>query len=381
LSFESLSGEDYFHLAGVAESELRDLYAEPFFFKAALVEDGSDVIDRWKTAEMKRLDDELTLAANMRKQRESTAAAKGGQGVLSEEDRKSLADDEASLRELRPNWLTWAAAAETSAESADEVLPEDKQQRQRRLEALVQGKAPRILARYELEGRPAFLVARQVGRGEVVFCSTGVLSSWNTLPKTNTVLIFDRILRGMTQSTLPRRNLPATESLVLPLPPQEQNLLATLTRPGGGGDEPLDVGYIGPDQRGVTIAGLYQRGTYRIAGYRTNLSTDAVPEQDKPVWDVPLVVNGDAEESDLSPLTRDDFDEVAANANLRWIGPAEEISLAGTAIYGQNGWWWLILLVLLLLLVEMSVLAWPTFRPQTIPATSPATFPATVSTP
>jgi hypothetical protein len=79
---------------------------------------------------------------------------------------------------------------------------------------------------------------------------------------------------------------------------------------------------------------------------------------------VPLVVAGDAAESDLAPLTRNEFDDLAASGTLRWIGPSEDISLAGVAIRGQNTWWWLAFIVLVLLLAEMTVLAWPTFRPQ-----------------
>jgi hypothetical protein len=241
----------------------------------------------------------------------------------------------------------------------------------RAIETMVQAASPRVLARYDLPGRPPFLVSRKIGRGEVVFCSTGLLSSWNTLPKTNAVLIFDRILRDMTQATLPRRNFAATERLTLPLPHEEQNLLVTLTRPGRAADEPLDVGYIGPEQRGVAITGLLHRGVYRVSGFRPALSAEPMLAADKPVWDVPLVVNGEAEESDLTPIHRQQFDQAAGQANLRWVGPGEEISLAGTAIRGQASWWWLVLLVLVLLLMEMTILAWPTFRPQQAPA--PAT--------
>jgi len=198
-----------------------------------------------------------------------------------------------------------------------------------------------------------------------MFCSTGLLSSWNTLPKTNAVLIFDRILRAMTQSTLPRRNFPATLRLALPLPPQEQNLIVSLARPGKKQeDEPLDVGYISPDQRGVTLTALLARGVYRVRGIRPSLAPASAPAADKPVWDVPLVVSGPAEESDLTALTREQFDEVAVRANLRWVGAGDEISLAGVAIRGQTSWWWLVLFVLTLLLVEMSVLAWPTLQPE-----------------
>jgi hypothetical protein len=367
LNFDSLKDGGYFRLAGVPDSELQDLYAEPFFFKAVSVDASAETFERWKQAEMKRLDEVLTLKASVAV-RQAEQAKKGTQGGVAEEDRQRLEADERRLREARPVWLSWAAALERGD---DPELPTDAAEHQRALETLALENSPRVLARFELEDRPPFLVSRKMGAGEVVFCSTGLLSSWNTLPKTNAVLIFDRMLREMAQETLPRRNFEATEKVVLPLPPQEQNLLATLTRPGSKSDEPLDVGYIGPDQRGVTVSGLLTRGVYRVAGYRPSLSADSTLASDKPVWEVPLVVGGSGDESDLTPLTRDEFDADAASANLRWIGPAEEISLAGTAIRGQTMWWWLTLLVLVLLLVEMSVLAWPSFRPQEVAAAAP----------
>jgi len=109
---------------------------------------------------------------------------------------------------------------------------------------------------------------------------------------------------------------------------------------------------------------LLTRGVYRVAAFRTVASADSQLAAEKPVWEVPLVVSGDASESDLAPLTRDEFDQLAASANLRWIGPAEDISLAGVAIHGQTSWWWLALAVFLILLAEMAVLAWPSLRPQ-----------------
>ena len=102
---------------------------------------------------------------------------------------------------------------------------------------------------------------------------------------------------------------------------------------------------------------------YHVAGFRPSLSEDAALASGKPVWDVPLIVAGDAAESDLAPIGREGFEAAAETANLRWIGPGEDISLAGTAIRGQNSWWWLVLSVLGLLLLEMAVLAWPAFRP------------------
>jgi hypothetical protein len=174
------------------------------------------------------------------------------------------------------------------------------------------------------------------------------------------------------QRTLPERNFAARERLTLPLASDEPNLTISLARPGHKEpDEPLDVGYIGGAsasgaERGVTVTSLLARGVYRVAAFRTVASADPQLAADKPVWEVPLVVSGDARESDLAPLTRDEFDQLAANANLRWIGPTEDISLAGVAIHGQTSWWWLALAVFLLLLAEMAVLAWPSLRPQEV---------------
>jgi hypothetical protein len=231
---------------------------------------------------------------------------------------------------------------------------------------------PRVLARYDLPGQPAFLVSRKLGRGEVVFCSTGLLSPWNTLPKTNAVLIFDRLLRGMIHSTLPRRAFAATDRLQLPLPPGEQSLLVSLVRPGSAQEtEPVDVGYLSGDRRGVTLTELLERGVYRLRGVRPEASPAGGGTPSKPVWDVPLVVNGDADESDLAPLAKDKFATFAGAEKVRWVGGEESISLAGTAIRGQSSWWWLALFVFLLLLLEMSVLVWPALSPAASP--SPAT--------
>jgi hypothetical protein len=360
LNFESLKTIPYFQLTNVPEADLRDLYDEPFFFKAVRVDDSPETRERWKQAEMQREVERLELKAEVAK-REAELARLEASGGVNEEIRKGLQAEQERLREIEPVWLTWAGGLDSRGEPQ---LPEDPAERKNAIDSLVLESSPRVLASYQLEGRPAFLVSRRIGAGEVVFCSTGLLSSWNTLPKTNAVLIFDRILREMAQETLPQRNFAATERVILPLPPQEQNLQATLTRPGSKSDEPLDVNNIRADQRGVTVTHLLTRGVYRVAGFRQVLSEESSLTDEKPVWQETLVVSGPGEESDLTAMPRDAFEAEVASANLRWIGPTEEISLAGTAIRGQSMWWWLALLVLVLLLVEMIVLAWPSFRPQ-----------------
>ena len=307
LSFESLANEDVFQLAGVSENDLKALYAEPFFFKAVQVDESA----------------------------ESLAAI--GQSRPAENN--------------ETNWLVWAsdesnvligesvAAGETSAGQA------------------ASPPAPRVLARYDLPGRPAFLVSRRMGRGEVLFCSSGLLSSWNTLPKANAVLIFDRILRGMIQRTMVDRNYPAMDRLPLPLPAGQTNLQVTLTRPGQVSPQPIDVSYVASQQRGVTIPQLFARGIYRVRGYRGGAASGAPSTQ--PIWDIPLVVNGSSEESDLTALPRAAFEQMAQGGKLQWIEPGAEIDLVGGTLRGQRSWWWLAAGVLTLLLVEMAVLGWP----------------------
>jgi hypothetical protein len=214
-----------------------------------------------------------------------------------------------------------------------------------------------VLARYELPGHPVFLVSRQMGRGEVVFCSSGLLSSWNTLPKTNAVLIFDRMLRGMIQRTLDERNLPATDRLALPLPHVQQKVTATLTRPGQLAPQNLDVSYIGAQQRGLTLTGLLARGVYRVKGFQLSGAGDQGIT--KPAWEMPFVVAGSGEESDLTGISRGEVERLAGNGRIHWVETGEYIDLSAAAAHGQNSWWWLTLGVLVILLLEMSVLAWP----------------------
>src|SRR5690606_16417033 len=64
---------------------------------------------------------------------------------------------------------------------------------------------PRVHARFS-NGLP-FLVERRIGEGRVVLVASGVFSSpsgqgWNTLPLTDAMLVFDRLLRSMIESTL-----------------------------------------------------------------------------------------------------------------------------------------------------------------------------------
>jgi len=186
------------------------------------------------------------------------------------------------------------------------------------------------------------------------------LSPWNTLPKTNAVLMFDRLMRSMVESTLPQRNLSPSERLTLPLPRSEQHLVVSLARPGAVVEEPLDVTYVSADRRGVVLHGLLTRGVYRVSGKRPGGASNVA--NDPPVWAAPLAVNGSAEESNLAPLTHDEFNKLTEAGGSHWVGAGEAIDLSGAIIRGQNTWWWLVLCVVGLLVLEFLILSGSVFH-------------------
>ena len=338
------------------------MYSEAFFFKAVAPIWDDETRQSWETAQRQQLAEELTFLTESARRGEAFAEldAKGG---------TNRSPAHSSRRTTRP------VSASCVLNGLPGPLPPCRRPPLRRSTQGTKGRQskdccnePRreSCARYSSEQGPAFLVrAQEIGEGDVMFVSTGLLSSWNTLPKTNVMFLFDRILRSMTQSTLPRRNYSAIEELTLPLPSQDHDLAVMLQHPLLASAEPLDMGYIGKEQRGVTINDLFQRGIYRVGGYRTvPASTDpeAAAASEKPIREIPLAVNGNGDESELAPLTREKFEEVASGSQLRWVGAGEEISLAGRAIRGAKHLVVAILAVLVLLLVEMLVLALPILR-------------------
>lgn len=366
LSFESLAGEDLFQLPNVPENDLRDLYAEAIFFKAADVDLSGEALAKAKDALRKRLETELGFLteADARREQFSEAEAKG---TLSEAQRNEWRADDDRRKELRPTWLTWAQSPElTSVAEQEDSLPADPAERERILTKLVDTQRLRTLARFESESGPAFMVEGRIDRGRVVFVSSGLQSSWNILPKTNAMVIFDRLLREMVVQTLPQRNYGAEERVSIPVPSADRELQLSLIRPGSeGAPEALDVGFIGQDRRGVTVSHLYKRGVYQIRDMRDE---DPATTSGHQPFEVTLVVNGDPAESELDPLSRPQFDQLAEGTKVSWVDDGEQISLAGTALYGQGWWWWLVVAVLTFLFIEMAILAWPAWRDSQQPA-------------
>jgi hypothetical protein len=327
LSFDSVRNQRFFHLAGVPEDDLAELYSEPLFFKAVEADVNEEVIEaiRAKAAG--------TLGA-------PSAGSQGEQYLA----------DGARIMPATLNWLVWSAP---DATDEFETLTVDPAQREAALRRLADRAAPRVAARFE-NGVP-FLVERRIGRGRVFFLSTGLYSAWNTMHLTNAYLVYNRLLRGMIEDTLPRRNFSTVERIAAPLPTAERDIAVLLTRPGEKVDEMLDVGYIGQERRGVTIDNPLARGLYRLTAVPAEPSA-AETASPAARWEMPLAVAGPPEESELGRISREQFEQYAGDS-FEWVGPNEEISLAGIQLHGQNWWRWLIVAALAMSLLEMAILA------------------------
>jgi len=121
---------------------------------------------------------------------------------------------------------------------------------------------------------------------------------------------------------------------------------------GAGRAAPLAVDALGPDRYGVTVRNVLHRGGYRIVGLGNQDPAHAGRETK--LWEVPLAVNGPADESRLVGPRRagpPGTNVLATQQNL------EGATLGGVA--GQDTWRWLMATVLGCLLVELLVLALP----------------------
>ncbi|HAY82126.1 MAG TPA: hypothetical protein DCY79_20165, partial [Planctomycetaceae bacterium] len=82
---------------------------------------------------------------------------------------------------------------------------------------------------------------------------------------------------------------------------------------------------------------------------------------------LPVSVEDISEESDLTMLSPQEFEQAIDLQQVSWVAPTAEISLSGDTIAGQNFWWFLTIGVLLLLLAELLILA---SQPRTPPVAS-----------
>ncbi|MBS0263391.1 MAG: hypothetical protein JSS02_15725, partial [Planctomycetes bacterium] len=321
LAPESLSDER-FAVAEATREDLDDLYREPLFFKAVDVETDPGVLTALLQADQER---------ETVRRRQAVSAA--GDGPTAEQSN-------------RPHWLLWGH--DRLSPDADESI-----------ETVARRQQPQVLAKFS-NGKP-FLVERRIGRGDVLFVSTGVMTKWNNLTRTNAVVLLDRLLRGMLVRTLPRRNYGTNERALLAVALADRRADFTLMRPGGV-HEPLFVDALGADQFAVSVRQLTQRGTYKVVAHHpaetsSTVGSDRGSRATERIWQVELAVNGPADESDLTALGEVELRKRLGDSTVRWVARGEPIRLEGAAVSGQDFWKYLLAGTLVALLLELTVLA------------------------
>jgi hypothetical protein len=357
--------------------EIADSLREPSFFKAVMPIETTQTIDKLLAVEQKGIERERQQLADIDAQIQALSE-KELRGHLDPADRAALEQSQRKRDEIVPNWLLFAGAQESSAA-------------ERTAADLAARSKPKVELRFD--NRTPFLVEREIGRGRVLFFTTGFLSSWNDFPGKNAFWLMDRILRGRIEATLPERNVgTASKPVIVPIAAAERNESFYLIRPSGK-EEMLDVERIGREEFGVAVSDLAQRGLYRVAMRKPDgagvpasggkgdvpASAGRAPASAPPKGGTSagaktrpeelIAANGPADESRLTSI-----DEAGAIAklkaqgqtttNFRWVARGEPISLTGAEVWGQDSWWWLALAVLSCLLIELTVLAWPSMARQ-----------------
>jgi hypothetical protein len=372
LDFNSLKDQDYFALEMATAEELRDLYALPDFFKAVEAQINDAITD-----DMVR-----TMAAEIQERRRGLKEViarladldkREARGTLSAADRQEQADLLQQRGRLQPAWLRWASAEQCGGDLKSPLqYPADTRPEQQVAEEM----KPAVLARYA-NGSP-FLVERRQGHGRVLLVTSSLHADWNTLALMNTVLIYDRIVRSLLQQTLPERNVGTQRRVVLPVPAADRETRFTLIGPypqkepeqqEPGKDpqqkdsppkepptEPLSVEALGPDHYGVVVSERAARGIYRVVSAD---SKSASRQADAPLIDIPLAVNGPAEESELFAPREAELGEGDGPTDALHAAELASLGIEAAQLHRTDLWKWLMVAVLACLLLELVVLAWP----------------------
>ena len=338
LDWRTMKDDILFRLPGVPDEQLADLYGGPLFFKAVVSDASPATVNIARDAERDRV-------ADVQKQRETLAkeladfASMESAGRLTQEDGSRMSLAREALQTVSPAWLVWAT--DETTDDASQQTPDSV--------------APRVLASFD-NGQP-YLVSRRLGRGDVLWVASGMVSPWNTLPKTNAMLMFDRLLRGMLADTLPDRTVDTVDTITIPLAPRDRHATLRLTRPNGR-EESLPIEALGGDAYGILLRDLTQRGFYTVTA--TKPEQREASQRTAPLWRLSIAANGPSRESQPQVLDASSFAARLKNAEgIRWIGPGETISVEGARIGGQNSWWWLLMGMLACLIAEWFVLAMP----------------------
>lgn len=195
---------------------------------------------------------------------------------------------------------------------------------------------PQILARLS-QGDP-WLIRREYGHGSVLQLAIPLDADWSTLPAKNDFVPFLHELVFSLINREGRRNVDVETPLLLALKQ---------------GESVSDFVVNGPGVQNVAAEPV-QRGRAAFAEFRQT-STPGVyrfqKREDVRGASEPFVVDDDHRESDLTPLTADQWKVLTQDGRFQAVKTMREVAAATRAESPRTELWWLLLLLVLLMLV------------------------------
>ena len=167
--------------------------------------------------------------------------------------------------------------------------------------------------------------------------------------------LMDRIVRSLLTETMPSWNVSSEESFMFPVAVGERSARFTLIDPEGQ-QQALTVDPLGGDRYGLGLGGWTRRGTYKVKASRVG---EAEEGEGTKLWEVPLAVNGPAEESQLAVQS---LGKASSGQHSFIDASAQVMPLAKATSDDDDIWKMLVILVLGLLLAEMFFAAKSTTR-------------------
>lgn len=310
IDFATCTGDSFF-LEGVARSELEELYRQAWFFKAVEVDEQAAETALAPSGEA------ATGKANTPAEATSIDTSEGPDGRV-------------------PRWLTWGNSWQHAAE-------------------LPRGSGTcNVLARFN-NGVP-FVVDRRIGRGRVVFVSSGVFRDWNTMTASAAVLYYDRLMRDLLYETLPHRNLGTGETFSLVLPDAYRDARCRMIDTQGDAHS-IPIGAFDATRWGVFIDGFPRRGEYRVLLETTAGEVGVSGGSGEPTRrrGLRLAAFGPAEESQLEYADQETIARLMGKKETTLDSQAAAIG--GLGRNGSEWWRWFVLAALFGLLLEMAFLA------------------------
>jgi hypothetical protein len=219
--------------------------------------------------------------------------------------------------------------------------------------------APRTLARFSDDSGAPALVERAVGRGRVLLFASTVDMDWNDWARAvdgSYVVTLLEMVQYLARRDDVASSIPAGEKLAVSLAPDRYEPRVIFRPPDGAEESSVEVRATAAAVAADEPIRLEGPVATRIGTYRAELT-----RRDGGVESLPLCVNLDAAESDLTAASRSELDMALGSIPREYLDAAN--ALRRQSENARRELWPTLLSLLILVLMAEHVLAWWFGRP------------------